>query len=126
MAGVAASWRTIEGVLWENAHSLYRALRRPAMDRQIGRLARLVPARLPRDFVQSLKTHDGLRDSYLGQNRLFDYYALMPMSVCQPYYLQREKAITGSDKGCSLARAGWFTSWATFFSYLISSTVSLA
>ena len=58
MAGVAASWRTIEGVLWENAHSLYRALRKPATDAQVARLAKLVPAKLPRDFVQSLKTHD--------------------------------------------------------------------
>lgn len=81
MAGVAASWRTIEGVLWENAHSLYRALRKPATDAQVSRLAKLVPAKLPRDFVQSLKTHDGLRDSYLGQNRLFDYNALLPVSA---------------------------------------------
>jgi len=69
----------LEGVLWENAHSLYRALRKPASDAQLARLARLVPAKLPRDFVQSLKTHDGLRDSYLGQNRLFDYNALLPV-----------------------------------------------
>jgi molybdopterin molybdotransferase len=81
MAGVAASWRIIEGVLWENAHSLYRALCKPATDAKVARLAKLVPARLPRDFVQSLKTHDGLRDSYLGQNRLFDYNALLPISA---------------------------------------------
>jgi len=81
MTGVAGSWRAIEGVLWENAHSLYRALRKPATDAQIARLAKLVPAKLPRDFVQSLKTHDGLRDSYLGQNRLFDYNALLPVSA---------------------------------------------
>jgi cell wall assembly regulator SMI1 len=81
MAGVAASWRTIEELLWENAHSLYRALRKPATDAQVARLAKLVPAKLPRDFVQSLKTHDGLRDSHLGQNRLFDYNALLTVSA---------------------------------------------
>ena len=81
MAGVAESWRTIEGVLWENAHSLYRALRKPATDAQLARLVKLVPVKLPRDFVQSLKTHDGLRDSYCGQNRLFDYNALLPISA---------------------------------------------
>jgi cell wall assembly regulator SMI1 len=86
MAGVAASWRTIEGVLWENAHSLYRALRKPATDAQVARLAKLVPAKLPRDFVQSLKTHDGLRDSYLGLNRLFDYNALLPVSAIISVY----------------------------------------
>jgi cell wall assembly regulator SMI1 len=80
MGGFAASWRVIEGVLWENAHSLYRALRKPATDAQVARLVKLLPVKLPRDFVQSLKTHDGLRDSYLGQNRLFDYNALLPVS----------------------------------------------
>jgi molybdopterin molybdotransferase len=104
MAGVVASWRTIESVLWENAHSVYLALRKPATDTQLARLAKLVPAKLPRDFVQSLKTHDGLRDSYLGQNRLFDYYALMPVSaiiaeykmICQPEALD---PIGGSQAG---------------------------
>jgi cell wall assembly regulator SMI1 len=81
MADVAASWGIIEGVLWENAHSVYRALRKPATDVQLARLTRLVPNKLPREFVQSLRIHDGLRDSYLGQNRLFDYYSLMPVSA---------------------------------------------
>jgi hypothetical protein len=81
MAAIAASWRTIEAVLWENAHSVFRALRGPVTDAQLARLGRVVPARLPRDFVQSHRTHDGLRNSYLGLNRLFDYYALMPVSA---------------------------------------------
>jgi cell wall assembly regulator SMI1 len=119
MAGVAASWRTIEGVLWENAHSVYRALRKPATDRQIARLAKLVPAKLPRDFVQSLQTHNGLRDSYLGQNRLFDYYALMPVSALIAEYkmlceLEALDPIGGSHAGADVAirndarfRPGW-------------------
>ncbi|HEY7154680.1 MAG TPA: SMI1/KNR4 family protein [Gemmataceae bacterium] len=119
MAGVAASWRTIESVLWENAHSVYRALRKPATDRQIAHLAKLVPAKLPRDFVQSLKTHDGLRDSYLGQNRLFDYYALMPVSALIAEYkmlceLEALDPIGGSHAGADAAirndarfRPGW-------------------
>jgi cell wall assembly regulator SMI1 len=101
MAGVAASWRIIEGVLWENAHSLYRALRKPATDAQVARLAKLVPAKLPRDFVQSLKTHDGLRDSYLGLNRLFDYNALLPLSAIIREYrgICRHQAQFGGDGG---------------------------
>jgi cell wall assembly regulator SMI1 len=104
MSGVAASWRTIEGVLWENAHSLYRALRKPATDAQIARLANLVPAKLSRDFVQSLKTHDGLRDSHLGQNRLFDYNALLPVSAIITEYkmlcsLQAECGFPGGQAG---------------------------
>jgi molybdopterin molybdotransferase len=71
----------IENVLWENAHSVYRALRKPANDAQIARVAKLVPIRLPRDFVQSLKIHDGLRHSHLDRTRLFDYYALLPVSA---------------------------------------------
>jgi len=86
MASVATSWRTIEAVLWENAHSVYRALRKPATAAQFARLTKTVPAKLPRDFVQSLKTHDGLRDSYLGLNRLFDYNALLPISAILAEY----------------------------------------
>jgi cell wall assembly regulator SMI1 len=101
MPSIAASWRTIEGVLWENAHSLYRALRKPATDAQLARLANLVPARLPRDFVQSLKIHDGLRDSYLGLNRLFDYNALLPVSAIISEYrmICRHQAQFGGDGG---------------------------
>ena len=104
MTGVAVSWRTIEGVLWENAHTIYRALRKPATDAQIARLAKLVPAKLPRDFVQSLKTHDGLRDSYCGLNRLFGYYALMPVSAIIAEYkmicdLEAQDPIGGSQAG---------------------------
>src|SRR5262245_29244753 len=86
MASVAASWQNIEGVLWEHDHSIYRALSKPDTDAQIARLARLVPARLPRDFVRSLETHDGLRGSYLGQNRLFDYNALLPVRAIISVY----------------------------------------
>jgi molybdopterin molybdotransferase len=119
MAGVAASWRTIESVLWENAHSVSRALRKPVTETQLARLARLVPARLPRDFVQSLRTHDGLRDSYLGQNRLFDYYALMPVSAIIADYkgsceLQTQYPVGGSQAGADAGvrndarfRPGW-------------------
>jgi cell wall assembly regulator SMI1 len=119
MAGVAASWRTIEGVLWENAHSVYRALRKPAPDTQVARLAKLVSAKLPRDFVQSLKTHDGVRNSYLGQIRLFDYYALMPVSAIIAEYkmiceLEARDPIGGSHAGADASvrndarfRPGW-------------------
>jgi cell wall assembly regulator SMI1 len=81
VAGIAQAWRTIEEVLWENAHSVYRALRKPASDALLARLAKRVPAKLPRDFVQSLRIHDGLKDSYLGPVRLFDYNALLPVSA---------------------------------------------
>lgn len=91
MTGVAASWRTIEGVLWENAHSVHRALRKPATDAQIARLAKVVPAKLPRDFVQSLRIHDGLSNSYHGLVQLFDNNALLPVSsIIHEYRMQCE------------------------------------
>lgn len=119
MASIAESWRVIEGVLWENAHSLYRALRKPATDTQIARLAKLIPAKLPRDFVQSLKIHDGLRDFYLGNNRLFDYNALLPVSAIIAEYkficrLQAEHPIRGSQTGADAAirnDARWRPGW---------------
>lgn len=80
MRSVATSWRTIEDVLRENAHSVFRALRKPATDAQLHRLESKVGAKLPQEFVKSWKIHDGLRDSYLGPIRLFNYRALLPLS----------------------------------------------
>src|SRR5262245_37856549 len=119
MSGVARSWRTIEDVLWENAHSVYVALRNPASDIRLARLTKAIPARLPRDFVQSLKVHDGLNNSYLGLVRLFDYYALMPVSAIIAEYrticeLEAQDPIGGSQAGADAAirndarfRPGW-------------------
>jgi cell wall assembly regulator SMI1 len=119
VAGVAKSRRTIEGVLWENAHSVYRALRKPSTDAQLARLAKLFPTKLPRDFTQSLKVHDGLRGSYLGRLRLFDYYALLPVASIIAEYkclcgLQAECPFGGSQAGGDPAvrnDAHWRPGW---------------
>jgi cell wall assembly regulator SMI1 len=81
MASVSASWRIIEDVLCENAHSVFLALRKPASDARLRRLESKLAAKLPRDFVKSWKIHDGLRDSYLGQVRLFSYWAFLPVDA---------------------------------------------
>src|SRR6266853_1417644 len=81
MASVPVAWRIIEDVLCENAHSVFLALRKPAPDTQLRRLESKVEAKLPRDFVKSWKIHDGLRDSYLGQVRLFNYWAFLPLTA---------------------------------------------
>ena len=119
MASVKQSWGKLEGELWENAHSVFRALRKPATDARLARLAKLVPSKLPRDFVQSLKTHDGLENSYLGPVRLFDYYALLPVAAVVTEYttlchLQAECGFGGNPTGGDPAvrndarwRAGW-------------------
>lgn len=119
MAGVVRSWRAIEAVLWENAHSVFRALRKPATDAQLARLAKLVPVKLPRDFVQSVKVHDGLKDSHLGRVRLFDYYALLPLAAVVSEYksmcgLQAECRFAGSQAGGDPAvrnDARWRPGW---------------
>lgn len=77
---VPVAWQKIEGVLWQNAHSVFAALGKPATDLQIRRLEGKLGARLPRDFVNSLKIHDGLRDSHHGRVRLFNYWSLLPLN----------------------------------------------
>jgi cell wall assembly regulator SMI1 len=82
MRTVAASWKVIEEVLRENANSVFRALRKPASRGDLKRLAAAFPRhKLPSDLLQSLAIHDGLDDSYLGNNRLFDYWALLPAAA---------------------------------------------
>src|SRR5262249_19551268 len=109
----------IEAVLWENAHSVYRALRKPASDALVARLPKPIPAELPPDFAQSLKIHDGLSNSNLGQIRLFDYYALLPVSAILAEYktlcaLQSECEFDGNQlandpsiRNDAHWRAGW-------------------
>jgi cell wall assembly regulator SMI1 len=119
MASVPASWRLIENVLRENAHSVFQALRKPATDVQLRWLEGRLSAKLPRDFVQSLKVHDGLRNSYLDQVRLFNYWALLPIRAIWTEWkgmtdLQAEGDFGGCQckvtprlKNDSHWRAGW-------------------
>lgn len=81
MGSVSASWQMIDDVLRENAHSVFLALRKPASDTKLRRLESKLAAKLPRDFAKSWKIHDGLRDSYLGQIRLFNYWAFLPVNA---------------------------------------------
>lgn len=104
MASVAASWRTIKAVLWENGHSVFQALRKPATDAQIARLSKLMPAKLTRDFVQSLMVHDGPRDSHLGVTGCSTNFALLPISAIIAEYrtmcsLQEECGFGGNQVG---------------------------
>ncbi len=67
MRQVATSWKLIEAVLWEHAHSVSRSLRPPASDRQIELLKRKLPVSLPRTLEQSLRIHDGMRSQFRGR-----------------------------------------------------------
>jgi hypothetical protein len=57
MTSVYSSWRLIEEVLRENANSVFRALRKPVSSAQLRLLESSLPAKLPPDFIQSLKIH---------------------------------------------------------------------
>lgn len=99
MTTVPAAWQKIERVLWQNAHSVFVALGKPATDLQIRRLEGKLGARLPRDFVKSLKIHDGLRNSYHAHVRLFNYWSLLPLKAI----LTEWKMMTDLQAECEFA-----------------------
>jgi cell wall assembly regulator SMI1 len=76
MHRVATSWKVIERVLKENAHSAYRALRPPASVGNIRKLEELIGTRLPQVLVSSLRIHDGMQ---VGVD-LVDYNSLLPVA----------------------------------------------
>lgn len=100
---VHESWRIIEAALEKHARPIHAALRKPAGDSAIAKLAKVVPADLPPDFVESLKIHDGLNDSYLGRIRLFDYNALLPASAIIDEHTMMCALQSDSDFGGSQA-----------------------
>ena len=61
MRRVASSWKVIEQVLKEHAHSAYKALRPPASLADIRKLEDLLGTKLPQPLVASLRLHDGTR-----------------------------------------------------------------
>ena len=77
MSNITASWRQIERVLTRYAPDTLGALRGPATQNQIAALERKLGQHLPADFSGSLRIHNGMRDSYLGVNRLFNNEALL-------------------------------------------------
>ena len=120
MRTIANSWKTIEEVLEENANSVFRALRKPATKGAIAQLeTRIGAAKLPRDLMASLRIHDGLRNSFLGSVRLFNYWALLPSATIASVWksmvdLQAECNFGGDHvtttkaiKNDSHWRAGW-------------------
>jgi cell wall assembly regulator SMI1 len=122
MATIAASWRVMEEVLCENAHSVFRALRKPATDAQLRRVESKLGVRLPKDFVQLWKIHDGLRDSFLGPIRLFDYWAFLPLdAIVEVWKTMTELQADCGFGGCQFEvtpriknDAHWRSGWVPF------------
>jgi cell wall assembly regulator SMI1 len=75
---VQTSWKVIETVLKEHAHSVYKSLRPPASESQIVHLAEMV-GELPRDFLNSLGIHDGM--SKAGVIHFVNYMTLVPIAT---------------------------------------------
>jgi cell wall assembly regulator SMI1 len=73
---IASSWKVIEAVLKENAHSAYKALKPPATEAAIVGLERLVNAKLPRDLIASFQIHNGMR----GHDCFVNYMSLLPVA----------------------------------------------
>ncbi len=76
MRRVATSWKVIEGVLEENQHSAYQALRPPATPEIIREVEALMSTRLPRPFVSSLRVHDGM----LSTANFAGFYSLLSVT----------------------------------------------
>jgi cell wall assembly regulator SMI1 len=116
---VATSWKLIEEVLAEHARTTFKALRPPASERRLAGLARSLPVKLPNSFVQSLRVHDGMRNSLLGPVRLVNNFALLTASEVltvwrMEWELQQEcefggcpSTDTAEIKNDSRWRAGW-------------------
>ena len=76
MRRVTTSWRVIEDVLREHAHSIFQALHAPACPAAVNELEEWIGARFPRSFVASLGIHDGMR----YQVNLVDNHSLLPVA----------------------------------------------
>jgi cell wall assembly regulator SMI1 len=70
---VTSSWKVIEEVLWEHAHSAYEALRPPARTGDISELEDTIGCRVPAGLAASLRVHDGMTD----RTPLIDYMSLL-------------------------------------------------
>jgi cell wall assembly regulator SMI1 len=78
---VATSWKLIEDVLKEHAHSAFKALRPPATKKQINRVQEVLETRIPVDFLNSLRIHDGMDDVGAADCNFIDYMILVPIAT---------------------------------------------
>jgi cell wall assembly regulator SMI1 len=116
---VATSWRTIDSILKEHAHSAYEALRPPASIKQIDRLQRVLGTALPRDLLNSLQIHDGMPVRSAPRQVFINYMTLLPCAEIASdwkllWELQRECDFGGDQvtrirkiKNDAHWRSGW-------------------
>jgi cell wall assembly regulator SMI1 len=105
MKQVPTFWKVIKAILAENEPAAFRALRPPAPEGHIDRLQQRLGVRLPATFVRSLRRHDGMANSYLGVNRLFNYWALLPLTAIEKEWRSMGAVEKDLDPGgCSLTK----------------------
>ncbi|CAN5501790.1 hypothetical protein BH11PLA2_BH11PLA2_03570 [soil metagenome] len=81
MRRVTTTWRLIDIVLKEHAHSVFKSLRAPATTAAIAKLQKCVPVKLPTSFVESLAVHDGMADYRTARQRTFiNFKTLLPVT----------------------------------------------
>lgn len=62
MRRIETSWRILEEVFREHAHSVYRNLRKPASAASLAHLERTIGRPIPAPLRRSLLIHDGIRE----------------------------------------------------------------
>ncbi len=121
MQRIADAWQRIEAALLRRAPELSRALAPPATRAHLRRLEKALGLPLPRDLAASLRIHNGMTRSYLGENRFFNYEALLSTDNI----LDRWKALKSlldqkifSEAGCPVTKtrklkndAWWRPAW---------------
>lgn len=105
---IADSWRVIRDTLREHCPQLFDALAKPASNEQIAGLEKTIGQSLPSDLIESLKIHNGMNDSYLNVNRLFNYEALLSTDTIASQWqmmseLERDGFFENGD--CLLSKA---------------------
>lgn len=120
-ASVRESWNIIDETLRDHSPETYSALAAPADKSQTAKLRKTIGRTLPTDFVESLQIHNGLNNSYLDVNRLFDYEALLSTeTIVQPWQLMKDLLENGHFEygGCPLTKTRrikndkwWNTGW---------------
>jgi molybdopterin molybdotransferase len=104
---VQESWIIIERTLLKHSLETFDALGAPATKSQIAKLEKIIGRTLPTDLVDSLRIHNGLTNSYLDVNRLFDYEALLSTdTIVQQWQSMKELLENGhfDDDGCPLTK----------------------
>ena len=117
-------WNVIEAALREHAPQTHRALGRAATGTQIAKLEATLGRSLPPDLAESLSIHNGLRKSYLDENRLFNYEALLStVNIAVQWRMMRKLSKDGhfDETSCSLTRtrklkndSWWRVGWIPF------------